>query len=75
MYVVKSNCLYFLSIFLFTYNKNLLSQKTFRTNVNKIYTLHVYIRWRRHKQSTPTTFRSQNTFCVHTTILTYMYIT
>ena len=27
MYDVYSNCLYFLSIFLFTYNKNLLSQK------------------------------------------------
>ena len=28
MYVVYINLLYFLSIFLFTYNKNLLSQKT-----------------------------------------------
>ena len=27
MYVVYSNPLYFLSIFLFTYNKNILSQK------------------------------------------------
>ena len=29
MYVVYINLLYFLSIFLFTYNKNLLSQKKF----------------------------------------------
>ena len=32
MYVVYINLLYFLSIFLFTYNKNLLSQKKMREN-------------------------------------------
>ena len=31
MYVVYINLLYFLSIFLFTYNKNLLSQKKKKT--------------------------------------------
>ena len=36
MYDVYSNCLYFLSIFLFTYNKNLLSQKVHRVNTVKI---------------------------------------
>ena len=35
MYVVYSICLYFLSIFLFTYNKNHLSKK----NNNKSFTL------------------------------------
>ena len=32
MYVVYINLLYFLSIFLFTYNKNLLSQKIYTNN-------------------------------------------
>ena len=32
MYVVYINLLYFLSIFLFTYNKNLLSQKNYKKN-------------------------------------------
>ena len=37
MYVVYINLLYFLSIFLFTYNKNLLFQKKLSYNIKKIY--------------------------------------
>ena len=36
MYVVYSNLLYFLSIFLFTYNKNLLSQKNITKEIYNI---------------------------------------
>ena len=40
MYVVYINLLYFLSIFLFTYNKNLLSQKKIQTErLYSIFTL------------------------------------
>ena len=39
MYVVYINLLYFLSIFLFTYNKNLLSQKKKLINLQKSFHL------------------------------------
>ena len=38
MYVVYINLLYFLSIFLFTYNKNLLSQKTWESGLSSCIT-------------------------------------
>ena len=46
MYVVYINLLYFLSIFLFTYNKNLLSQKKrlrmMRTEYHSEHNVHTY---------------------------------